>query len=72
MLTLFTLTFTMDSKQYRPANAYQEVSNTNNFGSVSDSLRRLEDANQCMVSVHKLYEGQTAVKGDSLLVDVTV
>ena len=31
----------MDSIQYRPPNADQEVSNTNHFGSVSDSLGRL-------------------------------
>ena len=30
----------MDSMQYRPSNAYQEVSNRNDFGSVSDSLGR--------------------------------
>ena len=30
-----------DSMQYRPPNAYQEVSNTNHFGFVSGSLRRL-------------------------------
>ena len=27
-----------NSMQYRPPNAYQEVSNTNHFGSVSDGL----------------------------------
>ena len=31
----------MDSMQYRPPNANQEVSNSNQFGSVSDSLGRL-------------------------------
>ena len=31
-----------DSMQYHPPNSYQEVSNANHFGSVSDSLGRLE------------------------------
>ena len=30
-----------DSMQYRPPNANQDVSKTNHFGSVSDSLRRM-------------------------------
>ena len=38
-----------DSKQYRPQNAY-EVSNTNNFGSVSNSLERLAAESGCMSS----------------------
>ena len=32
--------------QYRPPNAYQEVSNTNHFGFVSDSLGRLTAVSQ--------------------------
>ena len=41
-----------DSKQYRPPNAYiyQEVSNTNHFGSVSESLGGLAAMSQCMSS----------------------
>ena len=40
----------MDSMQYRPPNDYQEVSNTNHFGSVSDSLGQLAAASQCTAS----------------------
>ena len=36
--------------QCRPLNAYQEVSNTNHFGSVSDSLGRLSAASECTAS----------------------
>ena len=36
------------SKQYLPQNASYEVSNTNNFGSVSNSLKRLAAAGECM------------------------
>ena len=43
-----------DPVQYRPPNAYQEVSNTNHFGSVSDSLGwtlgRIAAASQCVAS----------------------
>ena len=39
-----------NSMQYRPPNVYQEVSNTNYFGSVSDSLGRLAALSQCMAS----------------------
>ena len=42
-----------DSMQYRPPNAYQEVSNTNHFGPVSDSLGRLVAVSECMASVTK-------------------
>ena len=42
-----------DSKQYRPQNASYEVSNTNNFGSVSNSLERLAAASGCMSSITK-------------------
>ena len=34
----------MESMECRSPNAYQEVSNTNHFGSVSDSLGRLSDS----------------------------
>ena len=37
-----------------PPNVNQEVSNTNHFGSVSDSLHRLAAASECMASVRKL------------------
>ena len=40
--------------QYRPPNAYQEVSNINHFGSVSDSLGRLAAGSQYMASNCKL------------------
>ena len=36
--------------QYRPPNAYQEVSNTNHFGFVADSLGGLATTRQCMAS----------------------
>ena len=39
--------------QYRPLNANREVSNTNDFGSVSDRLGRLVAASQCMASKDK-------------------
>ena len=42
-----------DSMQYRPANAYREVSNTYQFGSVSNSLGRLAASSQCMASGYK-------------------
>ena len=45
ILTLFT--FTLANGRIRPPIAYQEVSNTNNFGSVSDSLTA---ATECMAS----------------------
>ena len=38
----------MDPMQYRQPNAYQGVSNANNFGSVSDSQGRQAAASQCM------------------------
>ena len=41
-----------DSVQYRQPNTYQEVLNTNHFGSVSDSLGRL--ASQWMASLHTI------------------
>ena len=41
----------MDSMQYRRPNSYQEVSNTNHFGYVSDSLGRFAAASQCIASV---------------------
>ena len=44
----------MNSMQYRRPNATQEVSNTNHFGSVSDSLGRLAAASECMTSIEKL------------------
>ena len=37
--------------QYRQPNAYQEVSNTNHFISVSDSLDRLVAASQYMAGM---------------------
>ena len=40
----------MDSMQYRPPNAIQEVSIVNHFGSVSDSLGPLAAASECMAS----------------------
>ena len=40
----------MDSMQYRPPNANQEVSNTNHSGSVSDRLGRLAASSQYMSS----------------------
>ena len=40
----------MDSMQYRPSKTNQEVSNTNHFGSVSDSLGQLASASECMAS----------------------
>ena len=46
-----------DSKQYRPRNAEYEVSNTNNFGSVSNSLERLAAASGCMSSLIHVNEG---------------
>ena len=36
--------------QYRPPNAHQEVSNTNHFGFVSDSLGQLAAASECIAS----------------------
>ena len=39
-----------DSMQYRPPNAYQEVSNTNHFGSISDSPGRFVAASQCIAT----------------------
>ena len=41
----------IDSMQYRPPNAYREVSNTNHFGSISYSLGRLSAASECMTSL---------------------
>ena len=41
----------MDSMQYRPLNANQEVSNPNHFGSISDILSRLAAASECMASM---------------------
>ena len=43
-----------DSMQCRPPNEYHEVSNTNHFGSVSDSLGRLAGASECMASIIQL------------------
>ena len=43
-----------DSMQYCLPNTNQEVSNTNDFGSVSDSLGRLVAASPCTASVNKL------------------
>ena len=48
-LSLFTFTFAKRQIQCQP-NANQEVSNTNHFGSVSDSLGRLTAACECMAS----------------------
>ena len=39
-----------DSMQYRIPNEYQEVSNTNHFGSVSDSRSRLTAVSHCVAS----------------------
>ena len=47
MLTLFTW-FTFAKRRIRPP---EEVSNTNHFGSVSDSLCRLAAVSECMASV---------------------
>ena len=44
----------MDSMQYHPLNANQDVSNTKHFGSVSDSLGRLAVACPCMASSCKI------------------
>ena len=41
----------MDVMQYRPPKANYDVSNTNHFGSVSDSLGRLAAATECMTSI---------------------
>ena len=43
-----------DSMQYRPPNVNQEFSNTNHFGSFSDSLGRLSASSECMASVKNL------------------
>ena len=40
--------------QYRPPNVNQEFSNTNRFGSISDSFSRLSASSECMASVKKL------------------
>ena len=40
--------------QYRPPNVNQEFSNTNHFGSFSDSLGRLSASSECMASVKNL------------------
>ena len=50
MLTLFTFTFA--KRRIRPPNAWQEVSNTNDYGSVSDSLDQHADASECMASIY--------------------
>ena len=44
---------TPDSMHYRPPNAYQEVSNTNHFGSDADSLGRFVTASECMANSNK-------------------
>ena len=43
-----------DSKQYFSRNAKYEVSNTNIFGSISNSLERLAAASGCMSSSIKV------------------
>ena len=40
-----------DDDEYRPPNANQEVSNTNHFGSVSDSLGRFAATSESMASI---------------------
>ena len=40
-----------DSMQYRSPNVNQEFSNTNHFGSISDSLARLSASSEYMASV---------------------
>ena len=47
---MFTFTFTFAKRRIRPPNAYQEVSNTNHFGFVSDSLGRLATVSECRAS----------------------
>ena len=56
MFTLFTYYFceAAVSMQYRSPNANQEVSNTNHFGAVSDSLGRLAIASQLIFVVNLL------------------
>ena len=44
----------MYSMQHRPPNANKEVSNTNHFCSVSDSLGRLASASECMSGIHRV------------------
>ena len=53
-----------DSSQYCPPNANQEVSDTNHFGSVSDSLGRLAAVSECMASVTAFcsYSHSTCIK----------
>ena len=50
MWTLFTFAFPKRPIQYLPPNAYQEVSNTNHFGSISHTLGRLAAASQSMAN----------------------
>ena len=51
MLILFTFAFAKRHIQCKSMNANQEVSNTNHFGSVFDSLGRLVAASECIASV---------------------
>ena len=48
MFALFTFNFV--KRRIRPPKAWQEVSNINHFGSVSDSLGRLAASSECMAS----------------------
>ena len=43
-------TFNFAKRRIRPLNAYEEVSNVNHFGSVSDCLGLLAAASECMTS----------------------
>ena len=45
-------TFTFAKRRIRPATAYQKMSNTNHFGTVSDSLGGLAAASEC-VAINK-------------------
>ena len=54
MLTLLPMTFA--KRRIRHPNAKQEVSNTNHFGSVSNSLGRFEGASEFMAMIIKLSE----------------
>ena len=50
--------------QYRTQNALQEVSNTNNFGSVSDSLGRLAATSECMAGEINIISTQNSEKNE--------
>ena len=56
---LTSLMFSVAKRWIRPPNAQWEVSNTNNFGSVSDSLGRLAAASECMAMIMKLVVTQS-------------